>query len=66
MNEIPMKKRVKELAGEIIKFCRKLPDNRETRLTETRYFFPGLLLFLITGLPIEQDQQPNEPMKYYQ
>ncbi len=32
MNEAEMKKRTKNFAKEIIKLCRKLPDNREGRL----------------------------------
>jgi hypothetical protein len=34
MDEAQMKKRTKEFAKEIIKLCRKLPDNREGREEE--------------------------------
>jgi four helix bundle protein len=41
MNEEQMKKRTKEFAKEIIKLCRKLPDNREGRLIGNQIFRSG-------------------------
>jgi len=41
MNEEQMKKRTKEFAKEIIKLCRKLPDNREGRLIGNQLFRSG-------------------------
>ena len=41
MNEALMKKRAKEFAKNIIKLCRKLPDNREGRLIGNQIFRSG-------------------------
>ena len=41
MNEEQMKKRTKEFAKEIIKLCRKLPNNREGRLIGAQIFRSG-------------------------
>ena len=41
MDEAQMKKRTKEFAKEIIKLCRKLPDNREGRLIGNQIFRSG-------------------------
>ena len=41
MNEAEMKKRTKNFAKEIIKLCRKLPDNREGRLIGNQIFRSG-------------------------
>jgi len=41
MHEAQMKKRTKEFAKEIIKLCRKLPDNREGRLIGNQLFRSG-------------------------
>ena len=41
MNEAQMKKRTKEFAKEIIKLCRKLPNNREGRLIGDQIFRSG-------------------------
>jgi four helix bundle protein len=41
MDEAQMKKRTKEFAKEIIKLCRKLPDNREGRLIGNQIFCSG-------------------------
>ena len=41
MNEAQMKSRTKEFAKEIIKLCRKLPDNREGRLIGNQIFRSG-------------------------
>ena len=41
MNEQQMKTRTKEFAKEIIKLCRKLPDNREGRLIGNQIFRSG-------------------------
>ena len=41
MNEAQMKKRTKEFAKEIISLCRKLPNNREGRLTGDQIFRSG-------------------------
>jgi four helix bundle protein len=41
MNEEQMKKRTKEFAKEIIKFCRQLPNNREGRLIGNQLFRSG-------------------------
>ena len=41
MDEAQMKKRTKEFAKEIIKLCRKLPDNREGRLVGNQIFRSG-------------------------
>ncbi len=41
MNEAQMKNRTKAFAKEIIKFCRKLPNNREGRLIGNQIFRSG-------------------------
>ena len=41
MDEAQMKKRTKEFAKEIIKLCRKLPDNREGRRIGNQIFRSG-------------------------
>jgi len=41
VNEAQMKKRTKEFAKEIIKLCRKLPNNREGRLIGDQIFRSG-------------------------
>ena len=41
MNEALMKKRTKEFAKNIIKLCRKLPDNREGKLIGNQIFRSG-------------------------
>ena len=41
MNEAQMKNRTKEFAKEIIKLCRKLPNNREGRLIGDQIFRSG-------------------------
>ncbi|MBW2006152.1 MAG: four helix bundle protein [Deltaproteobacteria bacterium] len=41
MDEIEMKRRTKEFAKEIIRLCRKLPDNREGRLIGNQIFRSG-------------------------
>ncbi len=41
MDEAQMKKRAKEFAKEIIRLCRKLPDNREGRLIGNQIFRSG-------------------------
>ena len=41
MNEASMKKRTKEFAKNIIKLCRRLPDNREGRLIGNQIFRSG-------------------------
>ena len=41
MNEQQMKTRTKEFAKEIIRLCRKLPDNREGRLIGNQIFRAG-------------------------
>jgi len=41
MDEEEMKKRTKEFAKEIIRLCRKLPDNREGRLIGNQIFRCG-------------------------
>ncbi len=41
MNEVKMKERTKEFAKDIVKFCRKLPNNREGRLIGNQLFRSG-------------------------
>ena len=41
MNEVQMKSRTKEFAKEIIRLCRKLPENREGRLIGNQLFRSG-------------------------
>ena len=41
MNEAQMKERTKEFAKDIIRLCRKLPDNREGRLIGNQIFRSG-------------------------
>ncbi len=41
MDEAQMKKRTKEFAKEIIRLCRKLPDDREGRLIGNQIFRSG-------------------------
>ena len=41
MNEALMKKRTKEFAKNIIKLCRRLPDNREGKLIGNQIFRSG-------------------------
>jgi len=41
MNEEQMKKKTKEFAKDIIKLCRKLPENREGRLIGNQIFRSG-------------------------
>ncbi|MFH1124834.1 MAG: four helix bundle protein [Pseudomonadota bacterium] len=41
MNETQMKNRTKKFAKEIIRLCRKLPDNREGRLIGNQIFRSG-------------------------
>jgi len=41
MNEVEMKKRTKEFAKEIIRLCRKLPNNQEGRLIGNQTFRSG-------------------------
>ncbi len=41
MNEIQLKNRTKEFAKNIIKLCRKLPNNREGRLIGNQLFRAG-------------------------
>ncbi len=41
MDKIEMKRRTKEFAKEIIKLCRKLPNNREGRLIGDQIFRAG-------------------------
>jgi len=41
VDEIEMKRRTKEFAKEIIRLCRKLPDNREGRLIGNQIFRSG-------------------------